>query len=177
MLGNEELAPKPVSEKSEEYSEEEFNRLPDKEYIQNIHKDPGLFGPIRGDIEGKYKEYADVARNQLGRLYDLYKGGDVDAVKAVQDYENKTLGRGYNDTPAGQAAKRETLKTYGSKTTMTKSVMWDAFMTLYQNRLGDALEREDVPEHEKPALEAASRFDREGRTTMDLRPVMSKLGR
>jgi hypothetical protein len=143
--------------------------------IEGFPKEEGLFEPIKEHMAGPTKPMADKAVAMTKKLHDLYKSGDPDAVKVVQDWEGKTLGRGYNDTEAGKALKKESFDKYGSKTEMTKSAKWEAFMSIYGNLMGDMLEREDVSPKDKEAYESMSRFDREGRTQMDLRSLYRKL--
>lgn len=149
---------------------EDFQNLPDNQYMNRIDKSPGFF--LKDEMQNQpWKAYSDRAKDLTKQTYDLYKSGDTDTVSAVQDWEDRTLGRGYNDTDAGKALKKESLNTYGSKTTMSKDAIWETYMTHLQNLAGADMEDEKIPDSRKSDLESLKYFDRVGRPQLDLKPL------
>lgn len=157
----------PVSWKD---NSEDFNNLPDDKYMQNIDKSPGFF--LKDEMQQQpWKRYSDRAKSLTKQTYDLYKSGDTDTVGAVQNWESESLGRGYNDTDAGKQLKKEAIDSYGSKTSMSKSAIWETYMTHLQNLAGSDTEDEKIPDAMKEQLEGLSLFDRVGRPQIDLKPL------
>lgn len=144
-----------------------FNDLPDDAYIANIDKSPGFFLGEQMQ-EQPWKKYSDRAKDLTKQTYDLYKSGDVDTVEAVQNWESKTLGAGYNKTPEGIRLKKESLEVYGSKVTMTKSALWEAYMKHLQDLAATDSEDESHTPETRKDLEDFSKFDRIGRPQMNM---------
>lgn len=149
---------------------EDFNNLPDDKYMANIDKSPGFF--LKEEMQQQpWKRYSDRAKSLTKQTYDMYKSGDVDTVGAVQDWESRTLGRGYNDTDEGKRLKAEAMNQYGSKTTMTKNALWETYMQHLQDLAGSDLEDEKIPPAMKDQLEDLQLFDRVGRPQINLKPL------
>ena len=162
-----------IKQASWQDNSEDFNNLPDDKYISQIDKSPGFFLGDAMQVQ-PWKKYSDRAKALTKQTYDLYKSGDTDVVEAVQDWERKTLTKGYNDTEAGQKLKKEAIDNYGSKTTMNKNALWETYMKHLQDLAGADLEDEKVPENMKGALEDLQLSDRVGRTQMDLKSLWAK---
>lgn len=171
--GDEFVPPSPIGYKTEQQQAEDFNNLPDDQYMKNIDKSPGFF--LREEMQQEpWKKYSDRAKSLTQQTYDHYKNGDPDMTKSVRDWESKSLTAGYNDTEAGTALKAEVLNTYGSKATMSKNAIWETYMQHLQDLAGADAEDEKHSPEMKQHLENLSLFDRVGRTQIDLKPMWAK---
>jgi hypothetical protein len=169
MLGNEELtraSMKPVAGGDEH------------KMIDNFRNEEGLFEPIKEDMKGRYKEYADKAAAMTKNMVDLYKSGDPAVRSVVRNWEVNQYARDIDSKdPEMQAKAAKAMNMYGSKETMTREAMWEAYMTHYGNLLNDAQEREDIPESAKPGLHEMGGFDRPNnpKNAMNMNRINAKL--